>query len=326
MRPQFLSIHPTPDAITWGGARGLRAVAMAAFTPRGSGYDPRIRLKRRFVALRGGEDAIVVAFSWARPAVRVQVIAQGACSSEDAEAAIAAARSIAAVDDDPTEFLAMVRDHAVLGPLARRFDPRISATPTVFESFAIAVIEQLVTGFEARASVRRLWQIAGEPVPNTKLRAAPTGAAVRRVPMWKMHAIGIGARRAVTLREGAGRAEALERLRMHAPDVALDKLQSLRGVGPWTANAVARSGLGWADAVPVGDFHAPYTVAAALGGPDDLSRDDPKAADAAMLEVLEPFRPHRARVALLLERDAPPGARPWRLPRIDPHRREPWRY
>ena len=326
MRQELLSIHPTLDAIRCGGARGLRAVATASLTPRGSGYDPRIRLKRRFVALRGGEDAIVVAFSWVRPAVRVQVIAQGTCSSEDAEAAIATARSIAAVDDDPTEFMEMVRRHAVLGPLSRRIDARISATPTVFESFAIAVIEQLVTLFEARASIRRLWQIAGEAVPNTNLRAAPTGTAVKRVPMWKMHAIGIGARRAVTLREGAGRAEALERLRAHAPDVALDKLQSLRGVGPWTANAVARSGLGWADAVPVGDFHAPYTLTAALGGPDDLSRDDPKAADAAMLLVLEPFRPHRARVALLLERHAPPGARPWRPPRVDPHRREPWRY
>jgi len=304
----------------------VRAIATASFVPRGPGYDPRLRLKRRFVAIRGGEDAIVVAFSWARNAVRVQVIAQGGCSSEDTEQAIATARSVAAVDDDPTEFLAMVRDHAVLGRLSRTVDARIACTPTVFESFAIAVIEQLVTGFEARASTRRLWNVAGEAVPDTRLRAAPTGRAVKRVPMWKLHAIGIGSKRAVTLREGAGRADALERLRAHPPAVAIDKLQSLRGVGPWTANAVARSGLGWADAVPVGDFHAPYTITAALGGPEDLSRDDPRAADAAMLDVLEPFRPHRARVALLLERYALPGDRPWRPARVDPHRREPWRY
>jgi hypothetical protein len=44
-----------------------------------------------------------------------------------------------------------------------------------------------------------------------------------------------------------------------------------------------------------------------------------------MLEVLEPFRPHRARVAVLLERPVP-GQRRARLPRVDPHRREPWRY
>ncbi len=323
MRPQHLPLHPTPEL---SGARGLRAVAAASFTPRGPGYDPHLRLKRGVVALRGGEDALLVKLSWARGTVRIHVIARGTCSSEDVEGAITTARAIAAVDDDPTEFLSMVRDHHVLGPLSRRVDPRIASTPTVFESFAVAVVEQLVTGFEARASVRRLWQIAGELVPDTNVRAAPTGAAVKRVPMWKMHAIGIGSKRAVTLREGAARADALERLRAHPPDVALDKLQSLRGVGPWTANAVARSGLGWPDAVPVGDYHAPYTITAALGGPDDLTRDDPRAADAALLEVLEPFRPHRARVALLLEQYAAPGARPWRLPRIDPHRREPWRW
>ena len=323
MRPQHLSLHSTPDV---SGARGLRAVAMASFTPRGPGYDPRLRLKRRLVALRGGEDAIVLGLSWARGTVRIKVIAQGACSSEDVEAAIAVARSLTAVDDDPSEFLAMVRSHPVLGPLSHRVDARIACTPTVFESFATAVIEQLVTGVEARASIRRLWRIAGEPVPNTTLRAAPTASAVKRVPMWRMHAIGVGARRAVTLHEGAGRGEALERLRTHAPAVAVEKLQSLRGVGPWTANEIARSGLGWADAVPVGDFHAPFAIAAALGAGADLTRDDPRAADAAMLEVLEPFRPHRARVALLLEGWATPGDRPWRLPRVDPHRREPWRW
>ncbi len=322
MRPQHLPIEPKADL---EGARGLRAVASASFRPRGPGYDPRVRLKRRFVALRGGEHALIVAFGWVRGEVRVRLLTTGSCSSADCDQAVATARSIAAVDDDPSEFLVMVRDHPVLGRLSRVIDPRIACKPTVFESFAIAVIEQLVTGYEARASARRLWRIAGEPVPSTRLRAAPTGAAVKRVPMWKLHAIGIGSKRALTLHEGAGRADALERLRSHPAAVAVEKLQSLRGVGPWTANAVARSGLGWADAVPVGDFHAPYTITAALGGPD-LSRDDPRAADAALLEVLEPFRPHRARVALLLEGYQLPGARPWRLPRVDPHRREPWRY
>lgn len=141
--------------------------------------------------------------------------------------------------------------------------------------------------------------------------------------MWKMRAIGIGAHRAATLREAAGRGETLERLRELSPDLVVEKLQSLRGVGPWTANAVARRALAWADAVPVGDFHAPFTVAAALGG-RELVREDRHEADQLMLEVLEPFRPHRARVVLLLERYAAKGRR--RLPRVDSHRREPWRY
>lgn len=323
VRPAFIRVQPESDL---RGATGLRRVAHASFEPRGPGYDPRLRLRSRFVALRGGVDAIVIAFRWQSGTVLIEVLAQGACAVDDVDRAIAMGRGIAAVDDDPTEFFAMVRGHPVLDRLARIVDPRITMTPTVFETFTVSVIEQLVTTTEARAALRRLWRIAGEVVPSTELRAAPTARAVLRVPMWRLHEIGVSSRRAATLREGALRAEALERLRSQPHEVAITKLQSLRGVGPWTANAVGRSGLGWSDAVPVGDFHAPYTVTAALGGPTDLSRDDPRRADRAMLEVLEPFRPHRARVALLLERHRVAGGRPWRKPRVDPHRREPWRY
>jgi 3-methyladenine DNA glycosylase/8-oxoguanine DNA glycosylase len=301
----------------------LRAVCAASFKPRGPGYDPRRRLRRRIVALRGGPDGIAIAFSAVAGEVRTLVLSNGTLASEDVERSIAVARGIAAIDDDPTEFFAMVRGHEVLGPLARRADPRLATTPTIFESLASAIIEQLVTGFEARASIGRLWRLAGAPVGETGLVAAPTAAAVRRVPMWRMHALGIGSRRAATLHHAAGRGDAIERLRSVPPDQAMTKLETLPGVGPWTSNAVARDAFAWSDAVPVGDFHAPFDIPPALGGPADLTRDDPAAADRALLEVLEPFRPHRARVVLLLEAGE---RRRWRLPRIDPHRREPWNY
>jgi 3-methyladenine DNA glycosylase/8-oxoguanine DNA glycosylase len=295
---------------------------MAMFAPRGPGYAPSLRLRRRVVALRGGDDAIVLGFAWVGTAVRIRVLAAGEPSSDDVEAAIDAGRRITAVDDDPTPFLKMVSEHPLLGPISRRHDARIEMTPTVFETFAIAVIEQLVTGIEARASIRRLWRTAGEAVPGTNLVAAPTAAAVKRVPMWRLREIGIGARRAVTLHNGAGRGAAIERLRGVAPSIALEKIQSLPGVGPWTANAVAKKGFGWADAVPVGDFHAPFTITEALGGPS-LRREQAAEADAHMLSLLDPFRPYRARVALLLELMQ---NRTYRLPKIDPHRREPWKY
>jgi 3-methyladenine DNA glycosylase/8-oxoguanine DNA glycosylase len=306
---------------------GLRAVASASFRPRGGRYDPREHLRRSALALRGGADAIAIVFGVdaSGGAVRVRVLTNGELSSEDVERALDVARGLAAVDDDPTEFLAMVRGHPVLGPLSRRADPRLPKSPTVFESLAIAVVEQLVTGFEARASIRRLWRLAGAPIAGTSLVAAPTAAAVGRVPMWQMHALGIGSRRAVTLHRAAGRGNAIERLRDHEPQGALAKLESLPGVGPWTSNAVARSAFGWADAVPLGDYHAPFFIPPALGGTEDLTRDDPAGADAAMLEALAPFRPHRARAVMLLE-GAAIGARERRLPRVDPHRREPWRY
>jgi 3-methyladenine DNA glycosylase/8-oxoguanine DNA glycosylase len=52
--------------------------------------------------------------------------------------------------------------------------------------------------------------------------------------------------------------------------------------------------LGDPDAVSVGDFHLPNLVAFALAG-------EPRADDSRMLELLEPWRGHRARVIRLLE-------------------------
>lgn len=295
----------------------LRSVATRTFRPIGPLYDPRDLLRTPIHALRGGPDGIAVRFAAASGAIEIEVLAAGACTNDDVDRAIETGRGIAALDDDPTEFYAMARGHPVLAPLARRFDVRVARVPTVFEAFASAVIEQLVTGWESRRSIARLRRIAGDSIPGTKLRTGPTPDGVRRVPMWKMHAIGIGSRRAATLRSGALRGAALERLRECPPEVALTKLMSLRGVGPWTANATVRDAFGWADAVPIGDAHAPYVVTGALSGEEG--------SDEAMVRLLEPFRPHRTRVVSLLE-SGHVQAGNYRIPRVDRHRREPWRY
>ncbi len=292
---------------------------MKALGPR---LDPKWLLRYPLRAVRGGDDGIVIAFAMRGGELEVTVLAAGDTTDEDVEGAIDAARGIAGVDDDASEFLAMVREHALLGPLAKRSDVRLTRTPTVFESFAEAVLAQLVTGEEARDAKRRLWAHAGVLVTGTSLRAAPTALAVRSVPSWKMHAMGIASRRFVTLHEGAKRGIAIERVaKTEPPATFMEKLMSLRGVGPWTANRVARLALAYADAVPVGDLHAPRIVTHALTGDRDGD-------DETMLAALERFRPHRARVVMLLERAefAGPARAPMRRPKVDPHRREPWRF
>ena len=67
---------------------------------------------------------------------------------------------------------------------------------------------------------------------------------------------------------------------------------------------------GDADAVPVGDWHLPGHVGNALAG-------EPRADDARMLELLEPFRPHRGRVLRLLVSGV--AAPPRRAPRARIH-------
>jgi 3-methyladenine DNA glycosylase/8-oxoguanine DNA glycosylase len=55
-----------------------------------------------------------------------------------------------------------------------------------------------------------------------------------------------------------------------------------------------RLALGDPDAVSVGDYHLPHLVCWALAG-------ERRGTDERMLELLEPYRGQRARVALLLE-------------------------
>ena len=68
--------------------------------------------------------------------------------------------------------------------------------------------------------------------------------------------------------------------------------------------------LGDADAVSVGDFHLPNLVAWALAG-------EPRANDARMLELLEPYRGQRGRVIRLLEAERDPAC-PRYGPRMAP--------
>jgi 3-methyladenine DNA glycosylase/8-oxoguanine DNA glycosylase len=70
-------------------------------------------------------------------------------------------------------------------------------------------------------------------------------------------------------------------------------MTSLPGVGVWTAAETAQRAFGDADALSVGDYHLANVVGATLLG---HRIDDP-----AMVELLEPLRPHRHRAVRLLE-------------------------
>jgi 3-methyladenine DNA glycosylase/8-oxoguanine DNA glycosylase len=95
------------------------------------------------------------------------------------------------------------------------------------------------------------------------------------------------------LREVAARATWLDGVAELPVEEARARIGALRGIGPWTVAEVARTALGDADAVSVGDFHVPSIVTWALA-------QEPRGTDERMLELLEPYRPHRGRVQRLL--------------------------
>ena len=114
------------------------------------------------------------------------------------------------------------------------------------------------------------------------------------MPYHDFHPLGIERRRADLVRRIADHAVRLEEITRLPLADAYARLTAMPGIGPWTAAEVALRVLGDPDAVSVGDFHLPNVVAWALAR-------EPRADDARMLALLEPWRGQRARVIRLLE-------------------------
>jgi 3-methyladenine DNA glycosylase/8-oxoguanine DNA glycosylase len=152
-----------------------------------------------------------------------------------------------------------------------------------------------VTTKESHRGYRRLVDTHGEPAPGPgNLRLPPSPATLAELPYFAYHPFGIERKRADIIRRVAGRADRLEEIVTMSHDDAVRRLMAFEGVGPWTTAFVMATALGDADAVPVGDYHLPNMVAWALAG-------EPRADDARMLELLEPYRGHRGRVIRLLK-------------------------
>src|SRR3954447_19040926 len=213
---------------------------------------------------------------------------------DGAEQVIAGVADLLGGRDDPTGF---DPDHRLLRDThARNPGLRIPRTGRVLEALVPAVLEQKVTGKEARSSWRWLLHRYGEPAPGPApqgMRVPPPAEVWRRIPSWDWHRAGVDPQRSRTVICAARTAGRLEEAVGMSPDDATARLRAVPGVGVWTAAEVAQRALGDADAVSVGDYHlAAFVGWALLGRPLD---------DDGMLEVLEPWRPHRYRVVRLLE-------------------------
>jgi 3-methyladenine DNA glycosylase/8-oxoguanine DNA glycosylase len=197
-------------------------------------------------------------------------------------------------DDDASDFVP--RDPTVAAAHRRVPHLRLGRTGQVLEALIPAVIEQRVPGADAFRSWRVLLTKFGTPPPGPApagMRVPPSAQTWRNIPSWEFHRANVDPRRAQTVVSCARRAASLERLAAQPAVHALEALQSLPGVGAWTAAETVQRAFGDADAVSVGDYHIPKMIGWTLvGRPVD---------DDVMLELLEPMRPHRHRVVRLLE-------------------------
>jgi 3-methyladenine DNA glycosylase/8-oxoguanine DNA glycosylase len=195
---------------------------------------------------------------------------------------------------------ALRTDHPVVAPLARALAGlRLARIRAVHDVAVATVVEQRVTSLEARRTWARIVRRFGTRAPGpADLRVAPAPSVLAKVPDHARHAVGLEYRRGATVSRVAGEASRLDRAAALPGDVLARRLGALNGVGPWTVATVVHYVQGDPDAVPVGDWHLPSMVSWALVG-------ERKADDARMLELLEPFRPHRARVWRLIGAGAP---------------------
>jgi len=192
---------------------------------------------------------------------------------------------------------------------------RVPRSGLVTEALIAAVLEQKVTGVEARRAWRSLLIEVGDIAPGpVPLRVTPIPERIRRVPSWQWHRWGVSPQQSATilrLLASPGRIEQCASLPMTE---VRRRLLSIPGVGEWTVAETAQRALGDADAVSFGDFHLAHHVVYAFTG----SRDG---TDEQMGELLAPFAGHRYRVQRLVETAG--ILRPARGPRatIADHRR-----
>ncbi len=197
---------------------------------------------------------------------------------------------------------ALVPQHPVVAQAARRLRGlRIGRTGAVLEAVVPAILEQKITGAEARHAYRALVRVHGQAAPGgAGLRLQPSAGTLAALPYHAYHPLGVERRRAELIGAVAREAARLEQLAVEAsgpggePARLYEALRSFKGIGPWTAAEVGIRVLGDPDAVSVGDFHLPNLVAWALA-------HEPRGTDERMLELLEPYRGQRGRVLRLLE-------------------------
>jgi 3-methyladenine DNA glycosylase/8-oxoguanine DNA glycosylase len=178
----------------------------------------------------------------------------------------------------------------------RHHHRRIGRTGLVMEALTPAVIEQKVTGQEAFAGFRMLVHRFGERAPGPgaerRLWVQPDAATIRQVPSWEWLRMHVDPARSRALVTAARVADSLERTVGLRGDEVERRLTSLPGIGVWTAAEVRQRAHGDPDAVSFGDYHVAKDLGWAVAG----RRFD----DEEMARFLEPWRPHRGRVPVLV--------------------------
>jgi len=207
-----------------------------------------------------------------------------------AEWLLAQAPRLLGQDDDPGGFRP---PPGRLGDRWRRAAFLLARTDRPWDALVGGVLGQKVQVRNAVQSRRRLARRYGDPAPGPSGGwILPAPERVAEMSYHEFHPLGVERRRAEVLIRVAREMPRLTGLTDGPPAQAAARLRRIRGIGPWTAAMVTAVAMGDPDAVPVGDYHIPNTIAWHLAG-------EPRATDERMLELLEPWTGHRWRIIRL---------------------------
>ena len=183
----------------------------------------------------------------------------------------------------------------------------LGRTDRLWDSLIGGILGQKVQVKNAYASRHRMAQKYGDPAPGPNGGwILPSPDRVAEMGYSDLHPCGVERKRAEIILRTAREMPRLDSLTERTPQQVSARLERIRGIGPWTTAMITATAMGNADAVPVGDYHLPNTVAWHLAGEE---RGD----DARMLELLEPWAGHRWRVLRLAKAN---GSAPKRGPRL----------
>ncbi len=195
------------------------------------------------------------------------------------------------------DFPALAAGHPLLAEAHRRFRRlRLVRTGLVVQSLIPAILEQRVTTAEAFRAWRRIVERHGTAAPGpapAALRVPPPPRTWAMIPSWEWHRHGVDGKRAEAVIRAMRVATALDRAGELTGEEAATRLCTIPGIGVWTAAETTQRSHGHADALSVGDLHLSKHIGYALTRERDAD-------DARMIELLEPFRPHRYRAARLI--------------------------
>lgn len=227
----------------------------------------------------------VVRLRWGGEPGRVTLDAEG----DGAAWLVARADALVGAHDDITTF----QPEGIVGRLWSRFrGDRVAATGTVWHDLAWTITQQRIHRSDAASQWRRLADGYGEPCGEDGLRTPPDPERLARAAPWSLRAIGIDERRATALIAAARVASRLHVWADRRWDEAKGALSSLPGVGPWTLACLQALTWGDPDTVITGDSGIPSLITSTLVG-------ERRGDDVRMLDLLEPYRPHRYRVLRL---------------------------